>query len=73
MWSFVNCKSNQRWLRLAVDHNTQTIVAYRFGKRKDIVFEEFRKILEPFGITKFYSNNWRSYSKYLNSAVHQDY
>lgn len=71
MWSFVNCKSNQRWLWLALDHNTRTILAYTFGKRKDIVFKEFQKLLKPFGITKFYSDNWGSYSKYLNPAVHE--
>ncbi len=28
-------KSNQRWLWYAVDHATNTVLAYVFGKRKD--------------------------------------
>ena len=33
-WSFVGNKSNQRWLWHAVDHKTNTVLAYVFGKRK---------------------------------------
>jgi IS1 family transposase len=36
-WSWVGKKSNQRWLWHAVDHATNTILAYVFGKRKDEV------------------------------------
>lgn len=39
-WSFVGNKSNQRWLWHAVDHKTNTVLAYVFGKRKDTVFKE---------------------------------
>ena len=38
-WSFVQKKSNQRWIWHAVDHQTNTILAYVFGKRKDEVFK----------------------------------
>ena len=37
MWSFVFSKANQRWLWLALDHQTGHILAYTFGKRKDEV------------------------------------
>ncbi len=60
MWSFVQNKSNQRWLWLAINHDTGDILAYTFGKRKDAVFKEFKKILEPFGITMFYTSVWLS-------------
>ncbi len=33
-WSFVGKKSLQRWLWYAVDHKTNTILAYVFGTRK---------------------------------------
>ena len=36
-WSFVSNKSNQRWLWYAVDHATNTVLAYVFDKRKDEV------------------------------------
>ena len=40
MWSFVQNKSNQRWLWLAINHATGDILAYTFGKRKDAIFKE---------------------------------
>ena len=71
MWSFVKSKSNQRWLWLAIDHSNGIILAYTFGKRKDEVFKEFKKILKPFKISMFYSDNWGSYRKYLDSDEHK--
>lgn len=70
MWSFVQNKSNQRWLWLAINHDTGDILAYTFGKRKDAVFKEFKKILEPFGITMFYTDDWGSYQRNLESNNH---
>lgn len=64
-------KSNQRWLWLAIDHSNGVILAYTFGKRKDEVFKEFKKLLYPFKISIFYSDNWGSYKKYLNPNEHK--
>ena len=41
-WSFVENKSNQRWIWYAVEHSTNTIIAYVFRKRKDVVFKELK-------------------------------
>jgi IS1 family transposase/transposase-like protein len=71
MWSFVEKKSNQRWLWLAIDHNTGDTVAFVFGKRKDEVFLELKKLLEPFNIKKYYTDNWGSYSKNLDKDKHE--
>ena len=38
-WSYVGNKSNQRWLWHAVDHETNTVLAYVLGRRKDDVFK----------------------------------
>ena len=38
-WSFVQNKSNQRWLWIAIDHATEIVLAYVLGKRKDRVFK----------------------------------
>nr|WP_152557028.1 IS1 family transposase [Endozoicomonas montiporae] len=46
-WSYVHDKSNQRWLWYAVDHATNTVLAYVFGKRKDEVFKELKTLLKP--------------------------
>ena len=37
MWSFVRHKGNPRWLWHAIDHHTGTVLAYVFGRRKEII------------------------------------
>jgi insertion element IS1 protein InsB len=69
MWSYVKRKKNQRWLWLAVDHDTRDILAYTFGKRRDKVFLKFKKLLDPFGIKMFYTDDWGSYS-YIPAYKH---
>jgi len=71
MWSFVGDKSNQRWLWLAIDHNTGETIAFVFGRRKDEVFLKLKKLLEDFNIEKYYTDNWGSYSKILDKDKHQ--
>jgi hypothetical protein len=55
MWSYVRCKSNPRWLWHAIDHHTGKVLAYVFGRRQDAVFLQLKALLEPFGITRYYS------------------
>jgi insertion element IS1 protein InsB len=55
MWSFVQAKAHPRWLWHAIDHHTGKVLAYVFGRRKDAVFLKLQQLLEPFGITKFYT------------------
>ena len=71
MWSFVGNKSNQRWLWLAIDHNTGDTVAFVFGRRKNEVFLKLKKLLESFNIGKYYTDNWGAYSKNLNKEKHE--
>jgi len=71
MWIFVQNKSNQRWLWLAINNETGDILAYTFGKRKDKVFREFKSILEPFGISMFYTDDWGRYQRNLEKINHQ--
>jgi len=42
-----------------------------FGKRKDIVFKELKKWLEPFGIRRYYTDDWGSYERYLETDKHE--
>ena len=37
-----------------------TVLAYVFGKRKDVVFQEFKKLLDPFGISHYYNGDYLS-------------
>ncbi|PPK78249.1 insertion element IS1 protein InsB [Methylobacter tundripaludum] len=70
-WSFVGNKSNQRWLWYAVDHATNIVLAYVFGKRKDGVFKELKALLEPFGISRYYTDDWGAYERHLEADKHQ--
>ena len=51
-WSYVGSKSNPRWLWYALDHQTNTILAYVLGRRQDEVFKELKTLLEPMGIDR---------------------
>jgi insertion element IS1 protein InsB len=70
MWSFVGNKGNPRWLWHAIDHQTGTVLAYVFGRRKDEVFLKLKALLEPFGLTRYYTDHWGAYTRHLNPNVH---
>ncbi|MDV2997300.1 MAG: hypothetical protein N4J56_007005 [Chroococcidiopsis sp. SAG 2025] len=53
MWSYVGKKSNPRWLWHAIDRQSGKVLAYVFGRRKDTVFLQLKKLLEPFGIKRY--------------------
>ena len=70
MWSYVASKGNQRWLWLAIHHETRVVLAYTFGTRTDDVFKELKGLLEPFGITVFYTDDWGAYERNLPEHNH---
>ena len=70
-WSFVQKKTEPRWLWYAIDHATSTVLAYVFGRRKDHVFKRLKALLEPFSIKTFYTDDWGAYSRYLDVSKHQ--
>lgn len=71
-WSYVGNKSNQRWLWHAVDHATNTVLAFLvFGKRKDSVFKQLKALLEPFGIQRYYTDNWGAYKRHMDTKNHE--
>ena len=63
--SFVGKKENQRWLWHAIEHCSGQVLAYVFGSRTDEVFLQLKKLLEPFGITKFYTDGLKTYERHL--------
>ena len=65
-WSFVEKKPNQRWIWYAVEHSTNTILAYVFGKRKDVVFKELKALLEPLNIKRYYTDDWGAYDRHID-------
>jgi insertion element IS1 protein InsB len=70
MWSFVGKKTEPRWLWHALDHQTGKVLAYVFGRRKDEVFLQLKTLLEPFGLTRYYTDYWGAYGRNLAPAVH---
>lgn len=71
MQSFVGKKASQRWLWHAIDHYSGQILAYVLGSRQDEVFLKLKRLLEPFGITKFYTDGLKTYERHLVSGSHQ--
>ena len=52
-------------------HHTGKVLAYVFGRRKDTVFLRLQQLLEPFGITKFYTDGWGAYERHIEAEKHQ--
>ena len=64
-------KSSQRWLWSAVDHASNTVLAYTFGKPQDAVFNELKTLLDPFEIRCYYTDGWGAYERHLEVDKHQ--
>ena len=47
------------------------MLAYVFGRRKDEVFLKLKVLLEPFGITRYYTDSWGAYTRHLDVDAHQ--
>jgi insertion element IS1 protein InsB len=71
MWSYVGKKREPRWLWHAIDHRSGHVLAYVLGRRKDGVFLKLKGLLEPFGITKYYTDYWGAYTRHLDADAHQ--
>jgi insertion element IS1 protein InsB len=70
MWSYVAKKANPRWLWHAIDHYTGKVLAYVFGRRRDEVFLRLKVLLEPFGITRYYTDGWGTYVRQVDAEIH---
>ena len=70
MWSYVQKKSEPRWLWYAIDHNSSKVLAYVLGRRKDKVFQNLKRLLEDFQIRYYYTDDWGAYSRHLEPEQH---
>lgn len=70
MWSFVQSKSQQRWLWHAIDHETREVLAYVLAPHSDEALLKLKALLAPFGIQHFYSDGWGAYERHLNPDIH---
>ena len=71
MWSYVGKKDAQRWLWHAIDHVSGAVLAYVLGTHEDKAFLELKELLTPFGIKKFYTDDWGAYRRHLNPEEHE--
>ena len=62
--------SNATRLAPTQHHHTGKVLAYVFGRRKDTVFLKLKALLEPFGITRYYTDGWGAYERHLDPAQH---
>ena len=70
MWSYVHSKASPRWLWHAIDHHTGMVLAYVFGRRQDTVFLKLKALLEPFGITRYFTDGWGAYERHVEAEQH---
>jgi insertion element IS1 protein InsB len=70
MWSFVKAKTEPRWLWHAIEHVSGKILAYVLASHEDEAFVRLKALLEPFGITQFYTDGWGAYERYIEPALH---
>ena len=56
MWSFYHDKAHQLWLWWAIDHKTNTPLAYTFGTREHKYLDELLELLKPFHIGTVYAD-----------------
>jgi insertion element IS1 protein InsB len=71
MWSYVGKKDDQRWLWHTIDHVSGAVLAYVLGTHEDKAFLELNEFLRPFGIKKFYTDDWGAYRRHLNPEEHE--
>jgi len=60
-----------RWLWHAMDPRSGHVLAYVFGRRKDEVLLKRKGLLEPLGITKYYTHYWGAYTRHLDAEAPQ--
>jgi insertion element IS1 protein InsB len=52
-------------------HHSGKVLAYVFGRRKDEVFLKLKALLEPFGMTRYFTDDWGAYTRHLDAEEHQ--
>ena len=70
MWSYVQRKSQPRWLWHAIDHQTGKILVYVLSDHKDQAFLQLKSLLAPFGISQYYTDDWDAYDRHRAPALH---
>ena len=69
MWSFYHDKSHQIWLWWAVDHKTNTPIAFWFGTREHKNLDKLIELLKSYKIGKVYADNNFAYEKRFGKDI----
>jgi insertion element IS1 protein InsB len=69
-WSFVRKKKRQRWTWLAFDRHRKQVTAYQNGRRTDHSCAALLKKLGTSRVTRFHTDKWESYTKFLPARRH---
>ena len=70
LWSYVGGKKNQRWTWYAVERKTGVILAWHNGRRTDESCSLLMAKLSAFPATRYYTDDWQSYRKYIPPSEH---
>lgn len=70
LWSYIGHKGNQRWTWYAVERSSGVILAWHNGRRTDESCSFLMEKLSVFRITRYYTDNWQSYRKYIPASKH---
>lgn len=54
-----------------MDHESGKVLAYVLDERKDRAFLRLKALLESFGITKYYTDDWGAYDRHLPKEIHE--
>jgi len=52
-------------------HRSGKVLAYVFGRRQDEVVVKLQALLEPFGITRYYTDSGGAYTRHIDADAHQ--
>ena len=69
-WSLYHDKSHQIWLWWAIDHATNTPLAFTFGTREHKNLDDLLALLQPFPIRRVYTDNNFAYHKRIPAEQH---
>ena len=63
--------ASQRWLWHAIERRSGKVLAYARGNRSGGVFLQLKALLVPFGISRFYTDDWGAYKRHLDTSKHE--
>lgn len=70
-WSFVERKSNKRWLWYILEKGTRKVLAFVFGKRDNQTFQKLIDLLPAGLIDRLDTDDWKSYKSLQFTPIHR--